>query len=299
MCDILHHHWIRNLTTLDPLESLPRLLCSCCSSIYDKRYHHRGSNRQDDELIFQYTLAGCGRFEDPHGSYPLPPGWAFIVRANDPSYTYYYPPSRRETWKVLWCMISIGSFSTFFDEMIARHGYVYPIPKESPIIRDFLGFEHGDAVSCSLTASRGAELVSGLLYAMMAGREKKNSNTSQEYLIERATRMINEHPETLFTATELSKRLNITREHLSRLFKRRLKTTPYTYILKNKIEAAKLGLRTNTLSIKEIAHRLGFSSPQQFSSVFKKATNLSPRQFRHPSLYLEFGLELKSLSEYN
>jgi AraC-like DNA-binding protein len=99
-------------------------------------------------------------------------------------------------------------------------------------------------------------------------------------MIERATRMINEHPETLFTATELSRRLKITREHLSRLFKHRLKTTPYTYILKNKIEAAKLGLRTNTLSIKEIAHRLGFSSPQQFSSVFKKATSRSPRQFR-------------------
>jgi AraC-like DNA-binding protein len=262
------------------MESLPRLLCSCRSTIFDKRYHYRGNSRQDSDLIFQYTLTGCGRFEDPNGSYPLPPGWAFIVRANNPVYTYYYPPSRRDHWTVLWCMIAPGSFSAFFEEMTARHGHVYPIPKESPIIRDLLGFEHADTVSCSLTASRGAELVSNLLYAMMAGGEKQKSNTSQEYLIERATRMINEHPETLFTATQLSRRLNISREHLSRLFKHRLKTTPYTYILKNKIEAAKLNLRTNPLSLKQIAHRLGFSSPQQFSAVFKKATNLSPRQFR-------------------
>jgi AraC-like DNA-binding protein len=284
MCDFLRHDWIRNLTTLDPMESLPRLLCSCCSTIFDKRYYYRGTNRQDSELIFQYTLTGCGQFEDPKGSYPLPSGWAFIVRANDPSYTYYYPPARTDHWQVLWCMISIGGFWAFFEEMVARHGHVYPIPKESPIIRDLLGFEHGDTVSCSLTASRGAELVSNLLYTMMAGLEKQKSNTSQEYLIERATRMINEHPETLFTATELSKRLNITREHLSRLFKHRLKTTPYTYILKNKIEAAKLSLRSNTLSLKEIAHRLGFSSPQQFSCVFKKTTGLSPRCFRQQKI---------------
>jgi AraC-like DNA-binding protein len=34
------------------------------------------------------------------------------------------------------------------------------------------------------------------------------------------------------------------------------------------------------IGIKEIAHRLGFASPGNFSTAFRRATGVSPRQFR-------------------
>lgn len=46
------------------------------------------------------------------------------------------------------------------------------------------------------------------------------------------------------------------------------------------IEKAKELLSTSTLSIAEIAYRLGFEHPQSFHKIFKKKANVSPLEFR-------------------
>jgi AraC family transcriptional regulator, transcriptional activator of pobA len=46
------------------------------------------------------------------------------------------------------------------------------------------------------------------------------------------------------------------------------------------IEKAKEILSTTSLSVSEVAYRLGFEYPQSFSKLFKNKTSQSPLEFR-------------------
>jgi AraC-like DNA-binding protein len=52
------------------------------------------------------------------------------------------------------------------------------------------------------------------------------------------------------------------------------------YIAKIRIDKARALLVETDMDIKEIAYRLGFSNQQYFSTLFKKATNMSPSSYR-------------------
>lgn len=52
------------------------------------------------------------------------------------------------------------------------------------------------------------------------------------------------------------------------------------YIQKVKIDRAKEELGRTDLSIKEIAHRLGFEDEKYFMKVFRKHQQMTPTEFR-------------------
>lgn len=80
---------------------------------------------------------------------------------------------------------------------------------------------------------------------------------------------------------KLSKISGYTDQHLIRLFKKHLNTTPIQYINDTKCYHAIAMLRNESLSIQEIAYELGFDSPNYFSRLFKSHTGLSPLEKRN------------------
>lgn len=68
--------------------------------------------------------------------------------------------------------------------------------------------------------------------------------------------------------------------YLIRQFRNHFQMTPYDYLMNRKIENAQRLLLYSTLSIKEIADRLGFSDQYYFSNYFKRKKGLSPRLYR-------------------
>lgn len=79
---------------------------------------------------------------------------------------------------------------------------------------------------------------------------------------------------------DICAQLKITEEHLIRLFKKSMNMTPMRYFNNLKIEAGSSLLLTTDLSVKEIAWRLGFSSPYHFSRNFKLYAGCSPTEYR-------------------
>ncbi len=55
---------------------------------------------------------------------------------------------------------------------------------------------------------------------------------------------------------------------------------PGEFILRCKVEHARRLLAEEASPITEIAFRLGFSSSQYFATVFKRYTNMTPREAR-------------------
>lgn len=82
----------------------------------------------------------------------------------------------------------------------------------------------------------------------------------------------------------LAKHMNLSREYLSRYFKKYMGKTISEYLLEVRIEKAKQMLRTTTHTISDICEYCGYSSISNFQKAFKKVTGVSPSQYRKQKL---------------
>ncbi len=82
---------------------------------------------------------------------------------------------------------------------------------------------------------------------------------------------------------QLADKMGTSSATLNRLFRQHLQTSPAQFRIERKIEQAKYFLQHTSLSIKEIAARLGYCNQFYFSKEFKRKTGASPSQFRQSS----------------
>lgn len=83
------------------------------------------------------------------------------------------------------------------------------------------------------------------------------------------------------TLEELAHKFYISKEHISRSFKKQFNTNLFDYLTMLRIEKAKELMLKTQYSIEEIALRVGFSNGNYFSKAFRKKTNLSPSEYRN------------------
>ncbi|SNT01024.1 AraC family transcriptional regulator [Sphingomonas laterariae] len=85
------------------------------------------------------------------------------------------------------------------------------------------------------------------------------------------------------SVSELAALCGVGNRHFLRLFRSLTGETASAFIDRARIDRARRLLTESELSLKEIAARLGFAHPSNFSTAFRRATNLSPTQFRQIS----------------
>ena len=83
--------------------------------------------------------------------------------------------------------------------------------------------------------------------------------------------------------SDLAAEVDLTVHHLLALFRESFGTTPAQYILRLRLEKARHMLLNTQEDISQVAMACGFSSHSHFSSMFKRATGLTPIQVRSKS----------------
>ncbi|MDR0496852.1 MAG: response regulator [Treponema sp.] len=124
------------------------------------------------------------------------------------------------------------------------------------------------------------EKVKTLLSAVI---EYRDANTDGRYksVIIKAREYIDEN----FTSAEMSlfstaSHVGISPNHLSTVFTQETGEHFIEYLTRTRIEKAKQLLLDTAMKGVDIAYETGFSDPHYFSSIFKKNTGFSPREFR-------------------
>jgi AraC family transcriptional regulator len=91
---------------------------------------------------------------------------------------------------------------------------------------------------------------------------------------------INDHLDRDIKLADLATLLDMSQFHFSHLFKQSLDTSPYQYLLQQRVERAKQLLKQTERSIMDIALDCGFSSHSHLSKQFRQLTGITPKAYR-------------------
>ncbi|MGP1387030.1 MAG: helix-turn-helix domain-containing protein [Thainema sp.] len=112
------------------------------------------------------------------------------------------------------------------------------------------------------------------LASVAGGLSKAKQNQVKEY--------IDAHLDQDLTLVELAAIAQISPAYFARLFKQSAGITPHQYILHRRVAQAQLLLRHSSLSLAEIAVRVGFCDQSHLTRCFKRLVGITPTQFRQP-----------------
>ena len=80
--------------------------------------------------------------------------------------------------------------------------------------------------------------------------------------------------------TELARVIQVSPPHFGRLFKQSMSISPHQYVLRCRIEKAKLLLAEQKFPVKQIAQALGFYDQSHFSRAFRQSVGITPKQYQ-------------------
>lgn len=115
---------------------------------------------------------------------------------------------------------------------------------------------------------------------LIRAQQVENPDIERYNLVQRTKQYLERHVEGNVKLDDLSQEVGMSKYHLIRLYKEAERMTPMQYYRLLKMRRARSLLELSTLSIKEIAGRLGYSSPTVFSRAFQAEMSMSPGEYR-------------------
>ena len=201
-----------------------------------------------------------------------------------PGEWHTYHPKGRQGWKSYW----IGFKGQNMDSRV-RAGFltpskpIYHVGYSAEVIslykQAYAAAQEEAAYAQQLMAGLVNHLI-GMMYSLERNRELKSRNQTHVDLVNRARLRIRESLETPLTIQQVAQELGVSYSNFRKLFKEHTGLSPAIYQQDLRLQRAKELLSSTDLSIKEIAYRLDFESPDYFSAKFKLKTGLKPTEFR-------------------
>lgn len=235
-----------------------------------------------NEYQLLYITEGEGIFNSAHAKdIPLKAGDLFLLF---PGEWHTYHPTGKNGWKSYW----IGFKGKNVDDRV-KAGFlsvdkpIYHVGFSADIIRlyeeAYKRAQEEAPYSQQILAGIVNHLV-GLMYALERSMELSKDPTRVD-MINLARLRIRESLEVDLTIQQVAEELGVSYSNFRKLFKEFTGISPALYQQDLRLQRAKELLATTTLSIKEIAYRLRFESPDYFSSKFKIKTGKKPSEFRN------------------
>ena len=247
----------------------------------DGYYFNVDKGRILNEYQLLYNPEGEGVFRTAHCSeIRLKPGDMFLLF---PGEWHSYHPLSCTGWKSYW----IGFRGRNMDDRV-RAGFLSP---EKPVyhvgyssdIEELYRSAYKQAVE---EAAYSQQVMAGLvnhLIGMMYSLERNielGKNQQQVDMINRARLRIRQSLESDLTIQHVAEEMGVSYSNFRKLFKEFTGLSPATYQQELRLQRAKELLSTTDLTVKEIAYRLNFESPDYFSAKFKLKMGCKPSEIK-------------------
>lgn len=123
----------------------------------------------------------------------------------------------------------------------------------------------------------------GKVIGLITINEEYNDVMGQDAELNRllpAIEHISKHYAERITIAELGRRCGFSESHFMRVFKERMKITPYAFVEQMRLSHAMDAIQRSAASIAEISLNCGFYDPSSFVKRFKKFTGTTPLRYR-------------------
>jgi AraC-like DNA-binding protein len=243
-----------------------------------------------------FVCSGEGIIVLGEQEFPFVPGQVYIINHLQPHMGYtdndyarlfvvhFLPSILDEGWVGQMCKEAHTPFSHDF-------GYSPLVPLHDPVtlparalleaIQD--EWERRDAAWQIIIGGLLLQVVGQLTRRALARPDRQPTNYQQREALQRIEpilRLIETRYAEPISLDEMAQIAYVSRSHCCALFQTALKTTPITYRNARRLAEARQLLKNTNQTIQEIAHRVGFSSVQEFNRLFRRESGYTPSEFR-------------------
>ena len=170
----------------------------------------------------------------------------------------------------------------FEDEPLLQKPLVLPFAPEferkiQKILTEML---IGNEYSAALTSAYLKQILVEILQKKKAAATARPPK-SQSAVIE-VIEYVSKHYMEEITYETISERFHFNPSYLNRVFKAHTGKTLHDFLSRYRLQSAMELLRSQSLTVKEVAALCGFPDPYHFTKAFKKYTGTPPSKYKHP-----------------
>nr|MBC9202236.1 helix-turn-helix transcriptional regulator [Paenibacillus sp. PL91] len=143
-------------------------------------------------------------------------------------------------------------------------------------------FREASYVKASLVQDYKNHLLKDLLYVYQieSNNRKINLLYSENPLLQRAVKMLQQQAEAGVSLKSIAIELGISQVQLTRLFKQEFQMTPSVYAANLRMDKVKILLVNSSLTLAQIAEQCGFTDEHHLSKSFKRMFSVNPSAYR-------------------
>jgi AraC-like DNA-binding protein len=242
---------------------------------WDNKRH----SRSVANLCFiQYTLSGAGKICFKGRAINIKPGMGFICRPAHP-YRYWFDAQTADRWEFLWLGLTGEMSSNLLAAIQKEFGKTFSLSLQSLSIQMLLDIHRRTEKTEWKSQMQTSSAIYQFLLQLIEDLRHRGAQDVHERL-EMALTYFQEHFRESLDISRLSPRFGYSREHFTRLFRRKIGITPAQYLLSLRIERAKELLCKTQLTLDAIAVESGLQNANYLCRLFKHKLGLTSREYK-------------------
>ena len=247
------------------------LAASCCGITYPTpNYYIKRSPCQ--AFVLEHIISGKGYLVINGKKHTVKAGDTYLLR---PTENYEYFADKTTPYHKIW----VNFRGPLAFELVTQYDLKETIYKDIDITDCFQKLFDLEKISIDLDVInfKVTAIITEML--MLLAESKSKTKTVSNIAIS-IRNLLDSYISQPFKLELLAKELSTSKTEIIRQFKKSYNVTPYQYLLKIKLDQAKIMLENETHSIVEIAEHLAFNNPYHFSEIFKEKVGLTPTEYR-------------------
>jgi len=229
------------------------------------------------EAIVILCTDGAGRLDLDGTPHPVRAGQALVIPARTP---HAYVADEQNPWSIWWFHIAGTDVAELVDAIVGDgRGPVFPVRDPYAAVaaaEQIVTALEEDETTATLFQTAG---IAWALLARFAADGRRGEHGSSERM-----RVVQDHLRAHLDAPvsvdELARLVGVSTSHLSALFKAATGTSVVEFVKRQRSARARELLLTTSLSVGEVARRVGYADAFYFSRQFRSVNGVAPRDFR-------------------
>lgn len=235
-----------------------------------------------NEYLVHVVVSGKGTYTLDDKTYELCAGMIFLIW---PGVSTIYKADDADPWSYVWFAFNGAKAEAVLGYAgLSKDSPVSTVPDTTPYVNCVMGILEACQLTFSNEFKREAYLYT--LAAQLGDDLHKNTSAASEYeysyktYVNHALDYIENNYYNNIRISAIADYIGINRSYLTICFKKVMNMSPHEYLIEYRIRQAKNMLKTTSLSISEIAEKVGYTDSLAFSKVFKNHIGISPKTFR-------------------